>query len=350
MTNHAVVALYAEAMKNEVLARRMPPWGADYQHGIFANNGSLTPAEVDLLVRWVDAGAPRGTGEDLLATSPAPQTDFPNAWPADLGTPDLVLKIPSQKIAAKGVMQYVYVPVQTSLPTNVWLRAAVVKPGNIKVVHHALVFLARNALELVINSQGGLAGYYAGFVPGTKPVPYPEGTGKLLPKGAPLLFQMHYTTIGEATTDQTEIGFYFSKTVPALELKTGAAFDTGFTIPPYAGDQETQAAFTFQKNALLYELSPHMHLRGSRFKYEIVMPGGQRETILSVPKYSFEWQTLYRLATPLQVPAGASLICTGAFDNSIENRHNPDPSQTVRFGEQTFHEMFIGYINYAEVP
>jgi hypothetical protein len=159
---------------------------------------------------------------------------------------------------------------------------------------------------------------------------------------------MHYTPTGQPETDQTELGLYLMSEPPTRELKTKAAFQVFFAIPPGAPDHEVTAEYTFSNAATLYEVSPHMHLRGSRFRYEAVYPNNTKEVLLSVPSYEFHWQTLYRFAQPKQLPAGTILRCIGAFNNSAQNPHNPDPSATVYFEQQTDDEMFIGYFNFTE--
>src|SRR6185436_9893044 len=249
---------------------------------------------------------------------------------------------------------YRYIPVKSPIPTNAWLRAAVVKPGNRKAVHHILVLLATQ--EELMNQRlrngqaGGINGYFSAYVPGYDPTPFPEGSGKFLPAGAMLIFQVHYTATGKEESDQSEMGLYLSKEKPATELHTRSAFNVRFEIPPGEQNQETQAEYRFTKDALLYEMSPHMHLRGSWFSYEAVYPDGKKETLLSVPHYDFKWQHLYRLAQPKRLPAGTRLVCRGAHDNSPQNPDNPDPSQTIGFGDQTFNEMFIGYFNFTDAP
>jgi hypothetical protein len=350
MTNYLVVSNYAPLIRQEALSRRMPPWHADPQYGRFTNDVSLTPDELNTLVQWVDAGAPRGTGNDPLADSPPPPAPD---WP--LGTPDAIVRIPLQSIPAVGPIAYRYFDVPSPFATNVWLRAATVRPGNRRVVHHVLVYFGTNSTLM------GLDGFFAGYVPGAEQVPYPDGTGKLIPGGTVFRFQMHYTATGEPETDQTELGLYLAPAPPAAELQTKSAFHApsffppGFfySIPPGASDHPAVSAQLIPsttKDVLLYELSPHMHFRGSRFKYEAVYPDNSREVLLNVPRYDFEWQTLYRLATPKRLPAGTRIICTGAFDNSAQNRHNPNPGATVVFGEQTDNEMFIGYVNFSILP
>jgi len=205
-------------------------------------------------------------------------------------------------------------------------------------------------------------GFFAGYVPGYDPVAAPDGTAKLLPKGTVLQFQMHYITTGQAETDQTEIGLYVSPTPPAHVLQTKSAPNISFTIPPNSPETQAAGSFTFSKDSMLYEMAPHMHLRGSWFRYEALYPNNTREVLLSVPHYEFHWQTLYRLAQPKFMPAGTQLICTGAWDNTAQNAELLEqfnasggdtrfsPNQTVSFGDQTFNEMFIGYFNYAELP
>jgi hypothetical protein len=162
---------------------------------------------------------------------------------------------------------------------------------------------------------------------------------------------MHYISIGTAQTDQTQIGLYVLPAPPTYSLQTKSAYTLFFSIPPRAKDHQATAQFgPFSKAVYLYELTPHMHLRGSRFKYEAVYPNNTRETLLSVPHYHFHWQTVYRLAQPKLLPAGTRIACTGAWDNSAQNEDNPNPNATVTFGKQTYEEMFIGFFNYAEIP
>ncbi len=357
MSSYEKVKSRGSMIEEVLLAQRMPPWHADPHYGKFVNERNLTPEQAQTLVRWVEQGAPRGRGEDPLVAQPPPAAQD---WP--LGQPDFVVKFPhSQKIAASGVFDYRYVMVRSPIGSNVWLRAAVVKPGNRKVVHHILVLVAtpdelKNRREHRGQGRGqggglnggGLNGYFTAYVPGYQPVPFPEGSGKLLPADALMIFQVHYTATGKEETDDSELGLYLCAEKPPLELKTRSAFNARFEIPPGAPNEVTEAEFKFEKDAILYDMSPHMHLRGSWFSFEAVYPDGKKEVLLSVPHYDFKWQHLYRLAQPKRVPAGTRLVCRGAHDNSPQNPDNPDPTQTVWFGDQTFNEMFIGYFNYTD--
>jgi len=345
MTNHAALEARMASVRANLLEGLMPPWHADAPKGTFANDFSLEPAEVARLVAWLDAGAPRGSGADPLALkAPAPPADWP------LGKPDKVLTIPRQSVPAKTAqaeVPYKYTWVASPFASNVWLKAAVVKPGNRAVVHHALVFTATSFADL-LQVQGGLGGFFAGYVPGMDQGLYPEGTGKLLKAGSFIIFQMHYTPVATAQTDETQIGLYLASQPPQKELKTGAAYDTSFVIPPGAKEAAVVAQTTFAKAVTIYEMSPHMHYRGKRMRFEALLPDGTTETLLNVPHYDFAWQSMYRLAKPRRLPAGTTLRLSGAFDNSPWNPWNPGPGSEVRFGEQTDEEMFIGYLNYSE--
>ena len=369
MTNFAIVHAYAPLMKQELMAGRMPPWKADPYYGSFTNDFSLKPDEAQKLVQWITEGASKTAGEpDPLAGAPT-QTNYPFAWPASLGQPNSILTIPLQNVAASGVLSYRYINV-TNTAGNVWLRAAVARPSNIQVVHHCLVFDG--------TSTGmGLDGFFSGYVPGADATAFPAGTGKYLTNGQVLQFQMHYITIGSAQTDQTQLGLYTMASPPTYPLQTKSAYNVLFSIPANANGYESLAKFpsppifdqtanpVLTTNILLYEMSPHMHLRGGHFKYEVIYPAGHvpaTEVLLSVPSYSFQWQSLFRLTQPKYIPKGSRILCTAGWDNTSQNVDlmqayanaggdpNYAPSRTVGFGEQTYDEMFIGYLDYAEVP
>jgi hypothetical protein len=358
MTNYQVIRTEADHIRDEVMTGRMPPWHADPYYGKFTNDSSLTLDEAAKLMQWVNDGAPRGTGPDPLAEGPPPAQDYPASWPVSMGPPDAILRIPLQSVPASGTIPYRYIGVvNTSFSTDVWLRAAVPRPTNPRVVHHCLVF------EGDPNSaEGGLAGFYTGYVPGQTPTVFPPGTGKLLKKGQLFTFQMHYTAVGEVQQDQTELGLYVSAAPPSAPLQTKSAYSVLFAIPPNAPDyQSTATTATFPTNVYLFEMSPHMHLRGSRFKYEAIYLNGTRETLLSVPTYYFHWQSLYRFTQPKYLPRGTRIMCTANWDNTAQNLELMEaleesanasyaPTRTVSFGEQSWDEMFIGYLNYAEVP
>ncbi|MBI3414107.1 MAG: redoxin domain-containing protein [Verrucomicrobia bacterium] len=346
MTNYTVVADWASNIKRAILAGAMPPWHADPRFGVFTNDSSLTPAQKALLVQWIDDGAPRGPGVDPLATRATP-ANFPHAWPAELGQPDVVLNIPRQDVPATGLVDYRYLTVELRNRATQWLRAAVVRPGNARVVHHCKVDIGSGSA-----ADGSLPASIANYVPGANPLAYPPNTGKRVPPSAQLTFQMHYITTGQPETDQTQLGLYFSPVTPALELLHHTATNMNILILPGEKEYEREARFTPSKtrDIWLYELRPHMHFRGTRMQYEALYPNGTSEILLSVPKFDFHWQTTYRLKQPKRLPTGTVIRVSGAFDNSAQNLENPNPNVTVTYGLQSEDEMFNGHTTFALIP
>ncbi len=331
----------AFGIKHQVMSGEMPPWHADGYYGRFANETKLRPKQKVLLIEWIHQGAQRGEGEDPLASVAFPS---PTNWM--LGEPDYIVEIPEQQVPAEGVVDYRYLTVPNPVPRDAWLKAAVVVPGNAEVVHHSLVFMTTSPEDLFA-IQGGLAGFYTGYVPGLDPTFFPEGTGKFLPKGATFVFQQHYTPNGKAASDVTKMGLYLADEEPEMQLVTASAFSIDIDIPKNERNHHVAASRRIHQDSWLVEMSPHMHYRGKRFQYEALYPDGSSEILLSTPYYHFDWQRMYRLAEPKFLPQGTQIRISGSFDNSRQNRWNPNPNQRVRFGEQSWDEMFIGYFNYA---
>ncbi|MCS1409837.1 MAG: hypothetical protein M2R45_03023 [Verrucomicrobia subdivision 3 bacterium] len=328
-------------IKHQVMSGEMPPWHADPRYGRFINETKLSDEEKALLIEWINGGAERGEGEDPLLTASFPA---PTEWV--LGDPDYVVEIPRQEIPADGVIDYRYLVVKSPVPEDAWLKAAVVIPGDPEVVHHSLVFMISDPTDLFA-VQFGLAGFYAGYVPGLDAEFFPEGTGKFLPKGSEFVFQQHYTPNGKTTSDVTKLGLYLAEKKPERQLLTTAAFTTDINIPANHREYQRSATADIQEDSWLFEMSPHMHYRGKRFQFEAHYPDGTSEILLSTPDYHFDWQRMYRLTTPKFLPRGTRIRVSGVFDNSPQNRWNPDPNQQVGFGEQSWDEMFIGYFNFA---
>lgn len=336
---------WAPMMREVVLTQRMPPWHADRDFGRFANDRSLSVEETRTLLAWVAAGAQRGDGGDPLAEAkPAPRPEWA------IGTPDRVVSLDHEvELPAQGVFDYQYSYAPAGVSEDTWVRAVDVEPTNRKVVHHALVFIVYPIplRHLQPDVRQGLEGYFAAYIPGQDPVPFPEGTAKFVPKGSYFLFQMHYTATGKPEKDRTRLALYFAKDRPKHEIETHAAYTTSLEIPPGAADYTATASHRLAQDVTLWALSPHMHYRGSWFEYEAQYPDGKKELLLSVPHYDFAWQTLYRLREPKRLPAGTTIVCRGGFDNSARNSANPDPRKSVYFGNQTWDEMFIGYMEYS---
>ena len=330
-------------IREVVLDRRMPPWHADPHFGKFANDRSLTAAESNALVKWVADGCPRGDGDDPLESLASGKLSTAD-WP--LGEPDFVARIPAQEVPATGAVDYRYIDSDFVLPRDAWLRAAVTRPGNAKVVHHIIVRARYPARYDGPKSESFLL---TTWVPGLAQGECPPDTGVFLPKGSTFNFEVHYTPDGAPHRDETAIGLYLAKEKPKMQLEIRAAHTRELEIPPGAADAQHTATYFFKKDAILYAMSPHMHVRGSWFKFELMTPDGRRQTLLSVPSYDFNWQTSYRLSEPRKVPAGSWMLCTGAFDNSATNPHNPDATQRVTWGPQTWNEMFMGFMDVADV-
>lgn len=324
----------------------MPPWHAAPGHGPWLNDRSLPERDKAMLRAWVERGAPEGDPADAPIVR-----QWSNDW--QIGEPDVVVAIPKPvSVPASGVMDYIYQWVQVPTSEDKWLRAIEIRPSAPQVVHHVLVFIeeppreGESRQDIRRRWQGGLQGYFAGLVPGQGATIFPEGFAKKLPAGAWLKFQLHYTANGRAVEDRTEIAFVFADEPPKHEIQIGAVATTRFEIPPGAEHHEVVATTRFRSPATILGFSPHMHLRGKAFRYDLEYPDGRVETLIEIPHYDFDWQTMYRLITPLEVPAGAVLRATAHYDNSSNNPTNPDPTKRVGFGEQTWDEMMIGYFEY----
>lgn len=339
---------WARMTREVVRTAQMPPWHTDPHFGKWRYDRSLSPGERQALLGWIAQGAaPAADGRDPLAEAAAkPAT---RGWA--MGEPDLVVQLPeAQKIPAEGVVPYQYITVPTGLTEDKWLRGFEVQPTALSVVHHALIFVVypKEYRHLQPAAEGGLEGYFAAYLPGMEIKPYPDDIGQFLPRGSTLIFQMHYNTTGKAQEDQTRIGLYFRDTPPAKALNITAAYDTDFSIPPHAGDHKVRSAKTFETPVEIWGLSPHMHYRGGRARFDLQTAGAEPRTLLNVPHFDFDWQPLYILDTPIPVAADTKVTVTGAFDNSKFNPKNPDPDAEVYFGEQSYEEMFIGYIAVTE--
>ncbi len=342
------------AMIADVVERRvMPPWFADAAHSVpMGNDLSLTERERATLLEWIAGDCPEGETSD----APLP---IARATGWNIGRPDVVIDVPkTTDVPADGIMQYQYQTLTTSFDEDKWVRAFEVQPTHPQVVHHILVFCHYPASHPRMmeqpRDQNGVSGYFAAMVPGQNHLVFPRASGRFLPKGARLRFQIHYTPNGEAVQDRPRLGLVFTDGPPDHEVRSTGIHNTRFRIPPGAKRHAVRADHSFRQPARLLSLTPHMHLRGAGFRYELVLPDGERTRLLDVPRYDFNWQLNYRLRDPIDVPAGARIDCVAWFDNSADNPANPDPTRRVRFGEQTSEEMMIGYVEWiplaSEVP
>jgi hypothetical protein len=345
---------WARAIRQKVVARQMPPWGADPAIGTFSNDVSLRQAEIDTIAAWVDGGAPEGNRAELPK---APQ--FAEGW--SIGSPDYVFKMQKPfSVPADGTVPYVYITIPTNLKQDIWIKAVELKPTDRRVVHHIISTLIEGngtapdpEPKLTRDpARKEIGGGLGGLVPGRLYGQFDEGVARKIPAGADIVLQMHYTTIGQPVTDQTEIGVVLAKAPPAtLRLEAGGAIpNMQFAIPPGDPNYEVVGQQKFDRDTYLNSLYPHMHVRGKDATYTIVYPDGREEVVLRVPKYDFNWQLSYKLAEPKFMPKGSTLKVTMHYDNSAANRYNPDPTATVRWGEQTWEEMMLGYYGTIELP
>jgi peroxiredoxin len=335
---------WSETIKEVVQEERMPPWHADPRFSKFSNDRRLSKQEKATLLGWIEQGCPKGDDKDL----PPPRA-FAEGW--RIGKPDAVIPmdrtytVPAK--ADRNGIRYQYFVVPTNFKEDVWVQAAEAKPGNRAVVHHIIAYVA-DPKNLKRDRADGIGdGFLVGYAPGDMPAVYEPGQAKKIPKGSYLVFQMHYTPAGTEQTDRSAVGLVFAKEPPKLQVKTRAIAQHRLNIPPGEANHKVESATTFPQETLLINMLPHMHLRGKSFEYRVVYPDGKRETLLSVPRYDFNWQTYYRLEKPLRLPAGTRIECTAYFDNSAANPNNPDPTKLVRWGEQTWDEMMIGFVDYV---
>ncbi len=340
----------------------MPPWfaaphtphaDADGKplESPWANDRTLSQNEKDTIAAWIAAGKPKGDDKDLPLPRTFAQSKGGIGW--TIGEPDAIFQIPEPiAIKAEGTMPYQNVMVPTRLTEDKWVRAMQIVPTDKSVVHHVLVFVLPEAAlnDPALRRQSALdesRGYWAAYVPGNDSVVFPDGMAKRLPKGAVLMFQIHYTPNGKATKDQIKIGVVYQSLTPTHIVRTAAVADRRIEIPPGANNHEEQATVRLPADARLLAFMPHMHVRGKAYRYELQRPGESEPTvILDIPRYDFNWQLRYTLREPLDAPAGSTLIGTAWYDNSAENPANPDPTKTVRWGPQTYDEMMLGYVEY----
>ena len=357
--NYKEVRPWARSIREKVVARQMPPWFADAKHTEFANDPRLSQKEIDTIVNWVENGSPEGDAKDM-----PPNPKFPAGW--QIGTPDVVLPMTAEfNIPAEGVIPYKYFAVPTNFTEDKYVQFAEIRQGDRVHLHHVIVSVRypdngelpaageinpaalgsvrRSSSDRPADSDGRLVGW----APGEAPLELRAGQAKLVKKGSVLIFQIHYIANGEAGKDRSSVGLIFSKAPVEKRVITAGATQANFAIPPGAPNHEVTAEFAFKEDSHLDSLHPHMHVRGKDFKYTLILPDGKTKELLSVPKYDFGWQLTYVFKEEVAVPKGSKLVCVAHYDNSLGNKFNPDATATVRWGDQTWEEMMIGYIDYT---
>jgi hypothetical protein len=399
LLTYAEARPWLKAIRAKVVSREMPPWHADPQFGEFRNDPTLTQAQIDTIAKWADAGAPKGNDADM---PPAPK--FATGWQG--GEPDFVFEIPETPVPAEGEIPNDYIWIKNPFPEDRFAEKLELRPGNTAVVHHLRI----DVVELpeghtVVNGQligpdgkktqasrGGTdvvrgeeseRHHLIAWVPGRTLEKFRPGTAKRIAGNHYIRFNTHYQPNGTATTDRSKLGVWWAKGPVTHEVFTkgvGTSLptepnETRFivdgreivvnsdngevvqregaerkgipNIPPYAENWKIMGVTPITEPITVYVMSPHMHLRGKDLTWIATWPDGRQETLLSVPKYDFNWQLNYELKSPITLPAGSKITAIAHYDNSVSNRYNPGPDKEVFWAEQSWDEMFLPYLEYT---
>jgi hypothetical protein len=366
--SYTEVRPWAKAIRQAVVTRKMPPWNAEGPRGEFHNDPSLAQAEIDKLTAWIDGGVAEGSVKDA-----PPARSFTEGW--SIGTPDVVFEMPeAYDVPVAGSIEYTYVIVPSGFTEDHWMSSAEVRPGNRAVVHHANVYVREPGSawlreypygKLFVPEEKGLragtggsssAGasvreqMIAGYIPGRPARQVPQGYGMLVPAGSDLVFQLHYTTNGKAVRDRTKVGFIFAKQPPEKRVIRIQASNSSFVIPPGAARYPVSGTTELGVECELLDAYPHMHYRGQSMRLAAIYPTGERDELLRVPRDDFNWQLVYEMNRPRLLPKGTLLRADATFDNSANNPFNPDAKAEVRWGDQTWEEMMVGFFDVAIPP
>ncbi|MCH7592241.1 MAG: redoxin domain-containing protein [Planctomycetes bacterium] len=325
-----------------LLDNRMPPWNAheDFD-GQFVNERKMRPEDKKMLLAWIENDMPRGNPEE-----DPPKKSWPGLW--RIGRPDKVFTMKEAfAVPAEGVVEYQYFRVKAGYKKDRWLTALEARPGAADVVHHIVAFTIDPSGKTDRSQLGLLDGFLCAQVPGDIPSIFPKGWAKKLPAGHDLMFQVHYTTNGKKRKDKCKVAVIYADEPISHEVRTRGIINTSFVIPPGESNYEVRASYTLEEDLKILSLYPHMHFRGKDWTFLAHLPGGETKTLLVVPRYDYNWQESYVLKEPRLLPKGTTIECIAHFDNSSENFSNPDPTAAVRFGDQSWEEMMIGYFDYV---
>jgi hypothetical protein len=360
---------WAKAMRDAVLKKTMPPWFADPAYGHFRNERRLTTEEINVLVAWADGGAVEGDPKDR----PAPLR-FASGW--SIGEPDIVIGMPKDiAVAAQGQMDQANVLVRVKFPKDLWVKAAEVRPGNPKVVHHMKAWVRFPESEWMKDAPEGelykpqrsaawLPGtprarpmfgeglsqdMLAKFNPGVNAQEFTAGdAAKFIPAGSDIVFECHYVPNGTAQTDRSRVGIVLADAPPKKRYVTVTGINNNqFLIPARASNHEVRAASTLEMAAELVWVQPHMHMRAKDYELRAVYPTGESQILLKVPRYSFAWQLGYEMAKPVMLPKGTKLESIAHYDNSGNNPYNPNPAIDVGYGPQSTDEMAVSFMGFV---
>jgi hypothetical protein len=349
----------AEFIRDITHERRMPPYHADPDFGGFANVRMLTETELAIIDKWIKTGLTEGAKEDL-----PPSPTFNDGW--KFGEPDLILKmsdvfnIPAQ---SRDIYQCFVIPTGVAEDKNI--AAVEFRPGNRRVVHHAILYLDDSGTgrakdvatpEQGYRSYGGIgfipSGGLGGWAPGVEPRMLPDGYARFMKGNTDLCMQVHYHPSGKPETDQSEVGIYYSKTKPKHMISGIALFNHKINIAPGDADYRMEEEVTLPCDVRALAIWPHMHLLGREMKVVATTPDEREIPLLWVKDWDFNWQDGYEYKNPPMLPKGSKIKLTARYDNSKDNPVNPNsPPKRVTFGEGTNDEMCLcTLIVYPEDP
>lgn len=352
MDSHAMLQGWSPMIREVLMTKRMPPGQLDPHIGNFSNDYNIAVADQQKLVQWIEAGALKDGAVDPLAELVWPESKW------EFGEPDLIVKVPPQTIPATGVLDYITVVVPfAGLERDRWVRASQYVAGDRTVLHHTLNAVMQPGETRPRGFLGEVdpnLAYITPYIPGAEPHVEPSNTGGLLRVGSQLALQLHYTTTGKETVDASEIGiwFYPDDQVPEERRSSECACifpQTWTNIPPYDPDFVQRQSITIKADAYLTSFIPHMHFRGKSMSFAAHYPDGSVEELINIANYNYNWQIEYKLEEPILVPAGTKVVATGAYDNSTQNKSNPDPARSVPWGDQSWDEMFFGQVYWKYV-
>jgi hypothetical protein len=338
MTSYETVKGFSPMIREVLRTDRMPPYNADPHIGQFKEDANLSEADTKTLIHWIEAGSPRGEGDDPLKVSVKQRPEWP------LGKPDLVVDIPPYDIPATGVVDYQVPAVASPLTEGKWLKATTFKAGSRQGVHHILAGWLPKMPPQGHGFEWNLS--MGGYAVGAESNKAPPGWGTYIPPGGAISFQMHYTPFGKAVTDHSQVGFYFMDKPPTYMMRQTVLLDPTIVIPAGEARHHERSYIVFPAAAQLYGAQPHAHYRGYSSKLTLVYPDGKQKVLLNLPQYDFNWQREYIFKNLIDVPAGSKLIADYIYDNSPMNPANPDPKKTIQWGDQSFEEMLFTAVRY----
>lgn len=329
-------AAYGDMVAEVVGEERMPPWYAHPDHGTFANEARLKPEERLLIQQWVATGMAKGDAPEVDSVAISP-----TEWRID---PDVIITARANNaIKATGFVPYIYTMLPHKFEKDTWIEAIEIKASNPRIMHHANLFYSPHGLDFRRSEN-----FLTGQVPGGAPATVPPGHALFVPAGATLGLQLHYVTTGKIEVDRPQVGIRFARGPITKKLYYKIIDDNKFEIPPFARAHQVTSSAEMEADSYLIAMFSHMHLRGRDMVFYATPPEGEREILMSLPNYNFNWQLAYHVDPGVRLlPKGTKIDVVAHFDNSAFNPYNPDPTKTIEEGPQTVDEMMQGFMFYT---